>query len=628
MRTLKLESGLIKKSSPAAYHPGLKNFPTPVRLLRFALTGSVTPTNDGPVNLKLSDHLKARFALRRLQLPPRLARDTPAPSFRTPKITKSQNLVSLQACLEGFVNSRQAGIELLELFPDLRNAIQSNYSQRDTRDVLALINGLLERFRKIDVERKELLSIGMTCAAQSLSVNPLRNYLKQYSDNEYGAFPSRFAIRLIKTLTSGLRRHIWEDPTIDKGQILSLVEGTENGDNAKLYSLRSLLDLSNVSRNTIIGDYLRLLGVLGDTTKLLEFWSIIETELPAHPTSTLVQTSISCAEAFIEVGNPEKAVEITLFASKYVELDEHTSSSFWKNILRYDSRGELRHVVNLETTLAMLEADIMPLERILGATWVGADEDDAHHLNLRTMEPFIDGSDTDNIYDPNLDDSRDISGLEVANQILSIIRGSGYSNSTERLSMLANVLDEHEGTEIHLESPHMDGFESSWFLQRSPIEFLGDRPSLSCDMTATPSPASLGLVRVRGVDNGTPMGGDKSLHLMQLGYIATRDAPGHEAGIRREPHDSTKWMPTGHIVALDRWSGNLVLIWLGKGSGTIEKGLIKPAPAKDIIPYPYGLITPQGSSSFQISPPAEHSTPLQHRRRFWVDVDPALDLSP
>ncbi|RMJ25376.1 hypothetical protein PHISP_03772 [Aspergillus sp. HF37] len=183
--------------------------------------------------------------------------------------------------------------------------------------------------------------------------------------------------------------------------------------------------------------------------------------------------------------------------------------------------------------------------------------------------------------EPLLTPDGNCAGFGSVERLIAEIRDFGCSSELAELGRIADLLNEHDGAEI----PVMPGFkiespELAWRPQCSPVEFSGAPLPSRHDCSAPWSPSTLGLLRGR-IDCGVPLENERTLHLMQLGYLVMlQQAPIWHA--RAKADDGHYWKETGHIVAWDRVAGQLLAVFVGKGHGLVEPGLpplsLKPPP--------------------------------------------------
>ncbi|KAM5439681.1 hypothetical protein MferCBS31731_004438 [Microsporum ferrugineum] len=609
-----------------------KSQPSQAQLLRFALTGTTCSGNGDKLDKKLDERLISQF--QNSWIPKRSKTiDTISQSLPTnvalPGFTKGDGVSRLQADIETFINSKEAGIKLLSSIEPLQNALNQCQTRVEREDILATVNGLLARLRRLRVkDTSQLLLLGMSYAAESFSPDSLAHYVQQYSIGGYGLLPQPIGFNLINSLLNGLERRSWEDPNIDRSAMLRVVAGLED-ERTTTETLHPLLGISHIRDNKLVPKYIRLLGELKGKQIVSELWYKIEGELEAGQNAVVIEGAIASIRAFLKLDTPCRALLAAQKSSKYIDLNEHLPIKSWKTLLEHDSQGLLRSVVAPRTTATMLQRDLSSLEFILGATWVNGEV--GRHIHPHGTGQPLDTSAANGGYVSNCDRPNFTSSISFIHQIWAAMQTDGCSRSQSGLSAIADLLNEYEGIEVPLQMQPFDNIENleyAWLPACSPLEFAGNRPSLERNIDQPLSPASLGLVSVHVDGNGKPVRSLGTVPLMQLGYIGVRASTTNNASnysdIPEEPMES--WRSTGHIIAWDRQSGQLVILWVGKGSGAIEPGLVKPIPPPE-LPFIFGTITFTEAETLILSQ-CDSLGPLNNEQPYWVDVDAGSGLIP
>jgi hypothetical protein len=155
---------------------------------------------------------------------------------------------------------------------------------------------------------------------------------------------------------------------------------------------------------------------------------------------------------------------------------------------------------------------------------------------------------------------------------------------------------------------HFPSVEFQWNPEHSPLEFSESPLPALYDRSDKCTPATLGLLRARATVNGMPQDTNKCLHLIQLGTLDMRFGAEDE------------WLRSGYIVAWDRQVGEMIALYVGAGSGIIDRG---PTPPD----APFGAIVhvrPAQVSSNEHWPSNRHSR--IPARSYYLDLDPSPDL--
>lgn len=591
--------------------------PSKAQLLRFALTGTTCSGLGDRLDKKLDERLTSQFQKNRL---PKRSNAGNHLSPSLPKLPRGHGLSSLHADVETFINSEKSGAHLLKSIQSLENALSQCRTKVEGEDLLMTINGLLARLNRLGIkDTHQLLLLGMSYAAEDFAPGSLAFYIRNYSMGGYGSFPRFIGVSLVNSLSNGLKRRSWEDPNFDKSAMLRVVTGPGN-EHAGSGTLHSLLDISGFRENELLPKYIRLLGELNGEKMVSNLWCEIQTELESGQTPVIIESAVVSIEAFLMLGIPDRALEAANLASKYIDLNEHLSVLTWKLLLEHDSQGLLRTMIAPGTTAAMLQRDLRSLELVLGATWFN--DGTGHHYHPLGIEEISSGYQLrDNL-------SGYMSSVNFMHQIRDAMQTNGCSRSLNSLSIIVDLLNEYEGGDVPLKIKlleNSDTLEYAWFPSCSPIEFIGNRPSLGRDIDQALSPASLGLLSVHVDGNGVPIRSLGNVSLMQLGYIGVRASTTNTDG-EISGASSERWRCTGHIIAWDRQSGNVAALWIGKGNGVIHPGLVKPIPPPE-LPYIFGIVT-LGETGEAILSQCDSLGPLNNEQSYWVDVDSGNELIP
>lgn len=109
---------------------------------------------------------------------------------------------------------------------------------------------------------------------------------------------------------------------------------------------------------------------------------------------------------------------------------------------------------------------------------------------------------------------------------------------------------------------------------------------------------------------------------MQLGYLVVKPSNTLSKG----PESQNKWQQSGHIVALDRATGQLLAIFIGDHHAFLEPGVNLPS-----FPFEFGLglvtnITLSDCDRSNMSP-GHPSVPYENLDiRLRLEADPGKDL--
>ena len=591
---------------------------TPVQLLRFALWGSSqspeAKRNDSKLDRCLDFIFASPFLSRQHKT---LLQPSHFPTtFSLPESEPSSSLSSIALALETQVNSRDDALRMLEALPTIKDVLSRCHTQVQYEELLAMVNATFARLQSLKATpSKDLLLLGIFYASICFSPSALQHYVAQYVEGGHGSLSEEAATNLVKTLLAGIRTRVWADWPLQREQMREVVAGVavEGADSSP--SLHSILGLSgDILGRELAQDYATLLGVLGSVERLSELWDSMPAKLGSDGAPGLLATAVRCLEAFIKAGNTREAVQRARDASQFVDLNKILPVSLWKSLIEHDTSGLLHDVLNEQTAALVLQDQLHLIEISLGTVWSGSQHTKAHD----TMSV----SNHDQLDELNVYNELGMGEIPASVMIKRLLHGTvinGSSKHMASLSVIADFLNEYEGVEIPLGIHEDLQQEYAWFPQCSPIEFTGYETPVGFDMATPRSTASLGLFRARPDCNGMPLKSGRHLHLMQLGYIASR-IPGP-----REQQNIDSWMRTGHIIGWDRLNQCLVLLWVGKGFGTITPGLSRPTlPAS--LPYLSAKIEVVESDSGKLN--IQSIQPLDNTGAYWLDVDPGFDLQP
>ncbi|WEW61755.1 hypothetical protein PRK78_007249 [Emydomyces testavorans] len=598
------------------------------QLLRYALTGSTRSPGSNEYSPILDEELKELFLSRRL--PKRLGEtnshlQTRSTDFQIP--TKNGNTLSkIQSEIQIKVKDQESGSQLINSLPLFREALAQCESRMQWEDLLATINGTLARLYKFEVTNtKQLLFLGMRYAARCLFVPALRHYFKQYSEGEYGRLSSAMANQLVDDLLQGLKMRILDDPSMDISQIRQIITDN-NGDDSDSGTLHSLLEISFPSESLFLAAYVTLLGQLGDQKRLPEIWSLIRAELIRDPTKeALNNAAVCCLQAFVGSGKPQAAIEAARDISHYLDLNSLLPVHLWTLLIRHDNNGVLRGLASDETTKSVLAGELCAIELAMGIRWTG--KEDGEHSRTRDTPVWCNSGNPEEAYEL-LGTSN---AVPAVSHLLDIFGTPTLMKSIAGLSALTDLLNEYEGVEIPLctvQGDQFDQLELTWIMQCSPIEISQNCQTATQQVNPSLQDSSLGLLRVRQDCNGIPRKVGPHLHVMQVGYVAVRRKAIVNGSGPSMPGEPKRWIPTGHIVGWDRQDNRLVLLWTGKGYGTLNAGLLHP---KTPSYFPYSgvvvgnLVELKRSSELDVAGLGLVEI-FKDVEGFWVDVDPAFDL--
>ncbi|RHZ65174.1 uncharacterized protein CDV56_106175 [Aspergillus thermomutatus] len=257
--------------------------------------------------------------------------------------------------------------------------------------------------------------------------------------------------------------------------------------------------------------------------------------------------------------------------------------------------------------LKILEVQLEHMEQRLGINW---HPEQSLHTSISDLGYIATGH-------PLLTMDGDSTGYESSERLIAEIHALGCSGSLSDLARLANCLDEHGGEQIPVvqSSTESTPLELAWVPQRCPVDVLDSSEVRSGEHT-TYSPSSLGLLRLNPQNAGLSPTDTRSLHLMQLGFLIMK---------LKAPSSEHEWRESGHIVALDRTSGQLFAVFVGKAQGRISPGILShiprtPPDLNSIVKIKLGGDVNGTHYS------DNHSSPEFDITKCHLDVDPCPDL--
>jgi hypothetical protein len=617
---------------------------TPIQLLQFALRGTVRSPEKTETDVKLDENISGIFSTPYIRRPPKSTDVFSLPTTENPSIPE------ILEAVENGVQSEHTAAQLLHALPDLRRQLARNHHRVPYEEILAAVDAIYARVKYLGVEPNlELVQLGLLYASICCSFAALKFYISQFSEGGFGYLSSKDdgTVAIIRHLLHSVRYRLHENPSLQAQNMWDIVIGSdvtkEVNENTKAVRRRkwpswkaqenesrvaagvkpvALDSLIEVSGDTIgeraVIDYITLLGSIGATKRLSEIWVIIDA-LRSRPNCKKIQRTLQFwVHAVINAGEPQKAVEAVQSVSSFCKTNDCISTGLWKLLLEHDSSHALRYVVKNQTVKWILRNELQVIEAHLGTAWVRTLDGSRHLTAHDTISLPADlGLEEADIYNQLGIGSAE--GHHIAQRLMSLITTDGSSRSISKLSVIAELLNEYEGAEIRLDSGGRFQEQFAWFPHCSPIEFVGKEVPAGRDSSVPWTPASLGLIHAREDCNGVPLMSGSDIHLMQLGYI----------GVRPSEDDSAAWACTGHVICWDRLRDSLLLLFVGKGHGTISPGRFQPA-LPTTLPYAAAEVDIlQSNSLFGLSiNNIGIYTPWSGTNAYWLDVDTGSDLSP
>ncbi|PGH29322.1 hypothetical protein GX50_07931 [[Emmonsia] crescens] len=616
--------------------------PSASQLLRFAVTGTLNVPHNRYSSQTLERYMFEAFSNSHLPETWTIFNSTTSKNrnaninvpgvdrFDPATIKAGMELPKLQALCEKYVVSPAVARELRENSQGLVASLEYCAEYEPPAKILATVNALVARFTLLQVQApRHLLIFGMVFAARLFSVPALRFYIQRYATAGYGPLPGRPASNLLRSLYQACRASIFESPTVDLGPMREVVTGLDENGSATLdSSLHSVLLMSDdACPHFVYSQYVQLLGVVGGYRRLLDIWPTVQDRLRSGPSDPLAQSLVNkYLGALVRSGFGSRAVYSAEQLSTISNLNDFLPMSMWTELLERDDGNSLQKIVSSQTTNAIIHGILNTMEKRLGITWDPVGE--GQHVKIADVDPWWDHLPADAVPSSRDPYSR-LPGLPSSiTRLLAEIKLHGSSKSTTELTRVANLLHDFEGYEVPLGSRKDEQgqtHEFAWFPQCCPVEFSNNVPPSPYHIAGPQSPSSLGLIRALHDFNGKTARLNKcNLYLMQLGYLCERRRGSAGDSVESKTSDAGKWVDTGHIICWDRTEWRFMMIFLGKGWGTIDPGLY-PRNSHPYLPS-VAKINIRPSIDFQ-SEFSENSgllSPVENR--YWLDVDPAAYL--
>jgi hypothetical protein len=534
-------------------------------------------------------------------------------------------LAELLAVIENYVTSAKHGVKFVEESTFLNAVLRLRYKHQ-YREILAAINAILTRLHKFGIKSiQNVLISGMRYSCRAFSAPALRHYLEEYSKREYPVLSARTAWVLVHDLALGFQLRKWEDPTIDKSPMLQVIAGVDyDGSLTNSHTtLYSLFDRSRTKQvDELMAEYSRLLGHLGDFKGVSGVWYDIQNRLREGTSTSHFLSARACLWAFIDSGNPQTAILAARDILAYGGQNETITLPLWKRLLEHDDKGLLRDLTNQTTIEALLDQELRSVEQRMGVKWSGGEK--GRHFKAGNMEIW---SDYD-VHDSLHESANSISNSEDTKRLVGEIVARGSSKSRASLSLIADLLNEYEGLEVPLgtrvDEEH-GSLEYAWFPRCCPVEFSNDPTPLCYDMATSWTSSSLGLIRALPDCGGVPFKDGRAIYLMQLGYLGVRRGEHPVLCENRRAVHLDSWTCTGHVVGWDRIKESFIILFMGKGYGILDPGLLKPDSSTYLRIFS-AVIDLKKSTGFS-SDFDDLLIPQRNVPAYWIDVDPGSGLT-
>ncbi|OJD10651.1 hypothetical protein AJ78_08399 [Emergomyces pasteurianus Ep9510] len=615
--------------------------PSASQLLRFAITGTLKTPDNRYYSETLEKYILEAFSNPHLpetwtifnSAPSKskfMNRNVPGVDRFDPAAFKARmELPKLHALCERYIVSPIVAREVQKKAQGLTSALEFCGGYEHPDKILATLNAIVARFSLLGVQvPKDLLILGMRFAARHFSAPALRSYIQSYVSAGYGPLPGRSAAKVIRNLYLACKSSIFESPVVDLGPMREVVTGLDENESQTLHSsLHHLLfNSGDACPHFVYSQYVRLLGVIGGYGRLLDIWPAVQDRLKSGPTDPPAQTLAKMyLRALLRSGFGSRALYCAEQLSTISNLNEFLPISIWKHLLQQNNSEVLQKIIPSQAANAILSGELHSMEKRLGITWNLAGG--GHHVKTADMDPWWDHWPADAV-PSGVDLDSSLPGPSSATKrLIAEIESHGSSKSTMELARIANLLHDFEGSEHPLGSINDESGQTrefAWFPQCCPIEFAGNIPPSRYDIAGPQSPSSLGLIRaLHDVRGKTIRLHTSNLYLMQLGYLCER-RPVSPGSVNSKESDAGKWGDTGHIICWNRIERCLMMIFIGKGWGTIDPGLY-PRDSHPYLPSVAKINLKQWTNfQSEFSEKAGLLWPLD--TRYWLAVDPGAYL--
>ena len=551
---------------------------TPSQVLRFSLTGATPEGNQGiqdlfdrwPLNTPPPSELKI-FKPKRQSY-----RDIPLKHLK-----RVSTIEQLQTFIERNVTNRKCGMVIQANGCEALQAALRNCEQNHSfGEILRIITGIVARLERLKAPvSTSIYILGMYYSCLSFSAPTLHRHLKGYCDLTPDLLSFETSIFLVKALVYALESIRLGNPGFSAVPMLKLVTG--EGSASTEYRLHDILFWAHHNHPTSsIQQYILLLAKLRSHLVLQEALDISLREVSPGSQSP-AQSTYACVLALANEGKPEEA-------ARYLRQISERSDDALPGISKFQGLSSLLAHEEISKILPELageledmditESQLGHMEKRLGMKW---QSEESVHTNIANSQCVASEK-------PLISIEGDCTGYDSIERFIAEIRYLGCSKSLDDLGMIADLLNEHDGSEIPvcLSTLVDDPYHLAWRPQCSPIEFSNAPHPARYDSSGPWSPSTLGLIRGRLGSNGTALESEPCMHLMQLGYLVMqRRNPILPSNITQFA-DGPMWQETGHIVAWDRVVGGFLIVFVGKG-----QGLIDPGPRASHLQPPPGLST-------------------------------------
>lgn len=604
---------------------------SPSQLLRFALTGGEELTDGHEPQLKSTGQLHGLFSeewpLNAPPLPIQAWLQQSAPDWCSELLRRYlnhdvKNIRQLQKLVEKNVNGPETAAVLQNTYFELLSqALERCRRYNSCDDILLAINGIIGRLEALGIPVSwKLHVLGMQYACYCHSLSALKWHLDGYCRISSERLDPLTSVTLVNSLISFIDTAKFDNPDYNVIPVLDLVTGESHSSQVSQHKLHDILCWADNEGSTIfIEQYALLLTNLRSCEAFQKVWSrLVETSSTAIPLPAL-HGAYACVLNLADAGRSEAAVTCLKQISRHAGNTLPEISKFKKlnMLLAHPAVNDaLPRLSKKKELVSIFEAQLESMEHSFGIRW---QPDKLVHSSI--SDPLFIASER-----PLFTIEGDSIGLDTKDRLITEVRSLGCSNSLTDLGIIANLLDEHDGSEVPVSLPGDKDmpFESAWLPHRSPLDLSGasSDAKTKTDMSIPWSPLTLGLIRVRVLSGESFLESRVALHLMQLGFLVVRQSNAQSENFE----DRHLWQRSGHIITLDRVTGNFLAIFVGGYQAFLEPSIHIPSP-----PFQFGLgpVTTLDlpGCSWNFSTPGNPNFPYENpNTRLHLEIDPSLDL--
>lgn len=598
--------------------------PSPSQLLRFTLTSSNPLSSETKSDSLLRERILSLIDAEWVSgnPPPALwcALKGVHPTTRkeeAKRLHSVKDISSLRTVIERLAVDRQ-GAKLLHYYFNATEVVRRCEENNTYSELVSALSDITTRLIRLELPRLGT-DHGLQYAALDLSMPAFQHFL--HNRQESFAPPLSFSNggSVINALFESIESLLFERPNYDTRYILASLTGEGEQAPREHPTLHQILHESRDKDRRNWATYLCVLARLHSRDAFIASWkkymadfdriSQDSCHLAYNVVLALVRSRRSDEAAVlledISQRSKDNLPHIATLRNVQVLLDDPVVSE------------ALPDLVNGRHYEELLESRLVDMESRLGIRWeeVQWSAKGKGHVGVTPDSPWTVFKDQ-----PLLTIDGNCAGYEDPVRLWSEVQARGCSKSRNDLRQIADVLNEQDGTAQRVAiwpvgqdmqdffQSHFPTVEFQWNPEHSPLEFSETPLPALYNRSDKCTPATLGLLRARATVNGVPQDTNKCLHLIQLGTLDMRFGAEDE------------WLRSGYIVAWDRQFGEMIALYVGAGSGIIDRGPTSPdAPFGAIV-----HIRPAQVSSDEDWPSDRHSR--IPARSYYLDLDPSPDL--